>query len=522
MPQKKQPMALESLALGAVRTWTKMVATHIMDPVCDALQQQGVHQFATLLSTAILTINEALYASVPWYLIDSVAVQVLSSIDELVQETRTESTESEHRLHMQLYMARLKVIVSLSEAVAHPQLRTLDVSRWPKIIRHVLNGTLFKLSGLEKLDLGGGSSGWGTSEAEKNVLSGVVAMHNLTSLYLCLDCTDNILAAVAANCHRLQFLDVTSSRSVTDRSIPGLCSCTSLKTLKLHRTSITTKGYKTLLLSLPELREFGRCDVLGDVLESVAKNRKTPLGLHSLEGRDLGDTEMRLLTLMCPFLSRITLSHFEKVCDLSLLGQLERLSELKLSSCDFYSDKVFRLLELRGSTITQLHLEDVNELDNHALFAIGRQCPNLNNFELHHCELGEGVLSPYIKTDDLFESLQRLVCISDGSSSTVELLLCYSPNIRSVQLGSSTEVYDRTFSTILNHNPMRFLEELRIHYSYDLSMRTVRKLMDSCGNLRVLSELEYWDGITEAELKEFHHHIRTNNLELDITPTLSR
>lgn len=517
MPQKKQPMSLERLALGAVRTWTKMAAKGIIEPVCCALQEAGVEQFAQHLRMAIQAINEALYTSVPWYLIDRVAVELLASIDQLVQETRNESDRQ-----MAIFMARMKVIVSLSEAVAHPQLRSLDVSRWPKIIRHVLNGTLHKLSGLEKLDLGGGSSGWDTSEAEKSVLSGVVAMHNLTSLYLCFDCTDNILAAVGANCPRLQFLDVTSSRSVTDRSVPGLCSCTNLKTLKLHRTSITTDGYKTLLLSLPELRDFGRCDVLGDVLENVAKNRKTPLGLHSLEGRDLGDTELRLLTMMCPFLTRITLSHFEKIGDLTLLGQLERLSELKLSSCDFFSDKVVRLLELRGATINQLHLEDVNEIDNNALIAIGRLCPNLSNLELNHCELGEGVVSPLTRTDDLFQSLQRLVCLADGSSSNVELLLCHSPNIRSVQLGSSTEVYDRTLCTVLSHNPMRFLEELRIHYSYDLSMRTVRKLMDSCVNLRVLSELEYWDGISPIELEEFLHHIRINNFDLDITPTLSR
>jgi hypothetical protein len=68
---------------------------------------------------------------------------------------------------------------------------------------------------------------------------------------------------------------------------------------------------------------------------------------------------------------------------------------------------------------------------------------------------------------------------------------------------------------------MKHLEELRILYSSDMNMRTVELLLASCGNLRVLSELESWQGISMEELKIFKQHIFSNNFDLDIRPTLS-
>jgi hypothetical protein len=45
--------------------------------------------------------------------------------------------------------------------------------------------------------------------------------------------------------------------------------------------------------------------------------------------------------------------------------------------------------------------------------------------------------------------------------------------------------------------------------------------MTHCDNLRVLSELESWQGITEEELTEFRKELKQKNLDLDIRPTLS-
>jgi hypothetical protein len=74
---------------------------------------------------------------------------------------------------------------------------------------------------------------------------------------------------------------------------------------------------------------------------------------------------------------------------------------------------------------------------------------------------------------------------------------------------------------VLSQNPMKYLEELKILYSDNLSMQTVHLLMTRCENLRVLSELESWQGISEEELTHFRRELKQNNIDLDIRPTLS-
>jgi hypothetical protein len=88
-------------------------------------------------------------------------------------------------------------------------------------------------------------------------------------------------------------------------------------------------------------------------------------------------------------------------------------------------------------------------------------------------------------------------------------------------LGSSTGIGDVTMAKVLSKNPMKHLEELKILHSDNLSMKTVHLLMNHCDNLRVLSELESWQGITEEELREFRKELKQKNLDLDIRPTLS-
>lgn len=73
----------------------------------------------------------------------------------------------------------------------------------------------------------------------------------------------------------------------------------------------------------------------------------------------------------------------------------------------------------------------------------------------------------------------------------------------------------------MGFNPMRELEELRILYSTDMSTNTVELLLANCTNLRVISELENWQGISIDELEIFRKFIHSNNYDLDIRPILS-
>ncbi|KAK7794643.1 hypothetical protein R5R35_004435 [Gryllus longicercus] len=519
MPKLRQPAALEAAALRAVGAFVAAAGRAMLLPVC-ALTQRDPDRGLAALQERLQALNELLYASVPWYLFDKMAQQVLTAVSALIQETKNEFNNFES---MSVFMNHMNVVVSLTEVAVHPHLRHIDISLWPKIMRYVLYRNLHRMTGLESLNLGSGSSGWKMADIEKSIVGGITAMHHLTSLCLCFDCTDHILALVGEACARLQKLDVTSSRSVTNRSVPALLQCARLRELHLYRTSVTVEGYAQLLVGLKQLEDFGRCDEFGQVLE-FAKSALAdgPYGLRIFQSRDVTTAHLNLLVEMCPRVTHVSIFHDERISDITVLANLDDLSELKLLSCDFFTDNVKQLLEIKGRNLTWLHLEHVEEIDLNALMYISQFCPNLKKLTFYNCEFLDHTSLSYTKlTVPPFQCLERIVCLADCALLHLEFLLSNCFNIRFIQLGSSTGIGDETMAKVLLRNPMRKLEELRILYSDNLSMQTVQLLMTHCHSLRVLSELESWQGITERELTEFRKHLAVSNIDLDVRPTLS-
>lgn len=520
MPQKLKPERLEQLALKAVGEWVKLVGRGLVDSVYIATQQDP-SRGQLFLQSVLELVRENLFATVPWYLFDRMAEQILICVNELINETK--ATYDSYK-PMTVFMNRMKVAVAMTEVVMHRNLKQINVSSWPKIMRHVINQNLFRLEGLEYLNLGSGSAGWDTSEAEKYILSGVKYMTNLTSFCLCFDCTNTIINVLGNNCLALEKLDITASKSVTDRGLPSLFNCKRLKEVNLYRTSVTILGYRDLLSELPNIQNIGRCDDFGSVLEILDKQESNPLALSALQCKDMSYEELKLLINYCPNLTSISLFHDDRISDLTILKELHNLKDMKLLNCDFFTDLVKQLLEWRGKNLELLHLEHVEEIDLNALIYISQFCPNLKTLSLYNCEFAE---HRHIQFDlknlpvSPFACLEKLVCVSDCSLYHLEFLMQHSKNIKYIQLGSSTGIDDATLSRVLGRNPMKSLEELKILYSSDLSMQSVRLLMTHCDRLRTLSELESWEGISSTELKEFRQYIHSNNIELDTRPTLS-
>ncbi|KAJ8961226.1 hypothetical protein NQ318_008909 [Aromia moschata] len=236
------------------------------------------------------------------------------------------------------------------------------------------------MTGLETLNLGSCSGGWRTTEYDKCLLDGIRAMKNLKSLCLCFDSTDVIVQVVGENCSNIHSLDLTSSRSVTDRCIPYLMKCKNLQELQLHRTSVTVVGLSQLLMDLPKLQDIGRCDEFGRVIDYLCDNYHSgPLGLKRIQTRDLSTESLKLFVEMFPKVEYISLFHDMQISDLTVLSSLDNLKELKLLSCAFYGDYLKQLLEVRGNNITSLHLEHVEEMDFRVLIDISQYCPKLKS-----------------------------------------------------------------------------------------------------------------------------------------------
>ncbi|XP_034230862.1 SCF E3 ubiquitin ligase complex F-box protein grrA-like isoform X1 [Thrips palmi] len=520
MPGKKAPGSLQDLAMKSIRRVVLTMGQHVIHSVADTPHETS-EAGTILLQSSLERLNEALFGNVPWYLFDKLSQVVLETVNELIVETRA---YFDHCLPISIFVARMNVVVRMTLVAIHPQLKSIDFSAWPKVMRNILYQNLYKMTGLEVLNLGSGSGGWETSDIEKSILSGVVQMKHLVSLCLCFDCTDHILSVVGQNCTMLQKLDVTSSRSVTDRSVPSLLNCMKLKQLLLYRTSVTVEGYAILLSSLPQLEDLGRCDEFGHILERIRGSSKFqgPFKLRYLQSRDVTTSHLYLLIEMCPYVTHVSIFHDERISDLNVLSHLQQLTELKLLSCDFFSDNIKSLLEVKGSNLTWLHLEHVEEIDLNALIYISQFCPVLKKLVLYNCEfMDHSSLSLRTLQIPPFRHLEKVTCIADCAQAHLEFLLSNCFNIRFIQLGSSTGIGDAIMAKVLAVNPMKKLEELRILYSDDLSMHTVALLMTHCENLRVLSELESWAGISKRELAAFRTEILEKNIDLDIRPTLS-
>ena len=520
MPKKKQPLSMESLALQAVGQFVTAVGRNMISPLVDTARQDSLRGMA-LLQSSLGRLSELLYASVPWYLYDRMATQVLTAIAAFIQETKQTYLNFETMI---TFINQMNIVANLTEVAIHPHLRNIDFSLWPKIMRHVLYKNLYRMTGLERLNLGSGSGGWKTSDIERLIVCGMPSMKNLTSLCLCFDCTDHILSVVGQNCSKLQCLDVTASRSVTDRSVSILINCTELRELHFYRTSVSVEGYAVLLKGLPRLEDLGRCNEFGFILEHLQSTEGNvgPFGLKIVQISVVTICHLNLLIEMCPRVTHVSIYHGKRISDLTVLSALDDLCELKLLSCDFFTDRVKQLLEVKGYGLTWLHLEHVEEIDLNALIYISQYCPDLKKLTFYNCKFQKHTsLSLERLSVQPFQCLERITCVAECALLHLEFLLSNCHNIRFIQLGSSTGIGDVTMANVLSQNPMKHLEELKILYSDNLSMQTVHVLMTHCDNLRVLSELESWQGISEEELTEFRRELKQNNVDLDIRPTLS-
>ncbi|XP_008193850.1 uncharacterized protein LOC662936 isoform X1 [Tribolium castaneum] len=517
MPKHRHVPTLQTLSLRGVGS----LVVSLSSPIVTKLQYyHDPQKIVSVLYSCLDCLNELLASSVPYYLYEKMAREVLNAVKGLIEKTK--KTYYPHT-NMSAFLTEMNVVVSLTEVVLNPLLKQIDFTEWPKIMRYVLYKNLSKMTGLEVLNLGSSTGGWRTSDYDKYIVEGISGMKHLRSLCLCFDCTDQVIQVVGDNCPFIQCLDVTSSRSVTDRSIPSLLKCNHLRELQLHRTSVTPVGLAQILRGLDKLQDIGRCDDFRGVIKMLHQSGACgPFGLRKIHTRGLYPEILRLLVDMFPKVEYINLFHDEQVTDLTILTSLDCLKELKLLSCAFYGDYVKQLLEVRGCNIISLHLEHVEEVDLNVLIDISQFCPRLKSLVLYNCDFMD---SSEINTSRLkvqpFQNLEKLFWMVDCARTHLEFILLHAVNIRNIHLGSSTGITHSSIVNILTVNPMKHLEELRILYSSDMSMKTVELLLANCTNLRVLSELESWQGISMEELKNFKQHIYSNNFDLDIRPTLS-
>ena len=137
----------------------------------------------------------------------------------------------------------MTIVVSFCDLIISGQLKTLDLTDVPKILRFNIYDKLGSFRGLRSLVLGSGTGGWSNMYIEK-LSVGVKNMKHLVKFSLCYDCTDSIIKLLTRNCKAtLQIVDVEMSMQVTDASAELLSDCKNIHTLHIFHTSMTDMIY---------------------------------------------------------------------------------------------------------------------------------------------------------------------------------------------------------------------------------------------------------------------------------------
>lgn len=389
------------------------------------------------------------------------------------------------------------------------------------MIRPLFYNNLSRCKGLVILDMGSMSGGWKTADMETLYMNGLKTLTNLRSVGLSYDCTDNILQLLTRVSPGIENIDLSNSRMITNQSVDWLLKFKQLKSVQLYRTSVTLEGYSNLLLYAPNLTDVGRYDEIGRALEYLDEWNpgKTEFKLTKFVTSYATTKHLQLLCEKCPEIDTISIFHNIMLIDLMYLIGIDKLTVLKMLSCDFFGDRLRDVLQVKGCNLTHLHLEHVDEIDVNALMYISQFCPDLKTFTIYNCELIEST-SIHLNRPAIppFMNLEKFVFAAQGKRRHLEFILQNALKIKYISMGTQAPTCDALFNTILSINPLEHLEELRIINSEHLTISTAYKMTNSCPNLKVLKELEGWTTIKESEIQAFKLYIQARNFDIDITP----
>ena len=508
MPQLKQPPPLNLTVLQSLQRYIQTLGQDLLTEVCSGIPGIIPSTRSGMPSYLVEERNHTFYKSeelqqflhpgLPQTLSNAVTSAILEAITTLTSEAKctydgfSKSGDDSCR----------EIIEKLISLALHDQITHVDLLQWPWIIGEILLKNLEKFQHLEVLKFWPASWSPLWTTVVERLENGCCSLINLVSFSMRCHCTDKILQ-VMAYCTRLKYLDVMSSVEVTDICVTSVLQMKNLKVINMWSTSLTADGYTELLIGLPHLSKLAWFDLNGQALASM---KTSPLSLQNYEASRVSEDQLFIMVQMCPNLTQVS---FHKVeADLSVLGALKHLREIKITHCNAVNSNLKGLLVIAGCNITSLELHELEDVD---LLMIGVLCANLKRMCLI-CEFQSSDSSFLGIKAPLFKELEDLRFGSKYSES----LFFNCTNIRKLEISRCDNLNDDVFAELLRRNPLKQLQILSICHSGQLSMNTVYLLLDSCNKLRVLEGLDSWGGITKSQVMELCTEMKRKNMDIEI------
>ena len=371
-------------------------------------------------------------------------------------------------------------------------------------------------------------------------------IHNPNRRYT--EVCQQVLHQIGKFCVNLRELDV-SSCPVSDNGIMNLCiflneptKRSRLVLLNVLSTAVTVKGAEIAIANCNDLRVLMFCDiceVLYRMYGSQEKQKEFELSgeVPSLLLQNLIIQQMTAslapvaasIEISCKICPNITEVDFVRgVTDQGLvyLSSLEHLRRIKLANCEeqqiSFEAGVLPLLQIRGATVEELSLCDINNID---LACIGACCPNIRSLSC----LVAGYAScsfplctqPEVlnKSASSFTELRHLKlllhCPQNSLPSTcLKLLFRNSLELETIGLDNIDVLDDDVMNEILDGNPLLKARSIKLKTCQHVTAAPLWRLLE-------YNELSHMDlsgclQITRRDIDDFKRYCKTKCFNLKI------
>ncbi|XP_071528239.1 uncharacterized protein [Panulirus ornatus] len=374
--------------------------------------------------------------------------------------------------------------------------RNLTVGNFPESYYSlVLEATAKSGECLQHLDFRGL---WVREEHRYSMIRTLRKLSELRRLTLRYNCDDEMLATLGKYCHKLQKLDMSGSRAITETGLQKLCDNPSRVAMgRLTQTlqiidlggpgagDLPASYASYLLLTLPYLVSLGSYEHTGAAVQlAYESNPNKKFELCYLHDDITTVDRFSVMAKACPKIQAIYLDS-PKGTAIHYMELFKDLREIKLNKVR-WSDMEIMLNKI-GSRVRSLFLLSVfGQVD---LIELGRLCPNLLRLEIHSVSL---ICSEATHTSAFHQVRELIIYTSQISTLCIKLILNQCVGVEHLCLGECGQLSDDAIITSLMDHSLREAREIWFGVAENLSMRTVEALLEHCPKLTSLGNLAAW------------------------------
>uniref|UniRef100_A0A6V7MF52 F-box domain-containing protein n=1 Tax=Bracon brevicornis TaxID=1563983 RepID=A0A6V7MF52_9HYME len=397
-------------------------------------------------------------------------------------------------------------------------------------------------------------------------------MNNLKSLTLRNIANDTILDIVGTACRRLTYLDISSSKAVTDKGVQkmlfgieiragmerqtestwskmkGLLKrirkkqkyielrderkdlildyientnpvCETLRVINIHQTSITPAGALNILIHAQHIESLGGYALMGRVAEIIHKRiviLRQPFNLKHLKCNKLTMGRAMLISQLCPKLEKLHISEpIEVPLDTNLFTQLTYLRLENIACDEGWTNKFYDYISANGKRLlhVSLHCEGVaHEFDLRLIF---KYCPNLRTFS----RVGHiGTVVWNDEADGTMPMLKDLDSIRLGESITRKAiinLMRHAPSLRVCHLGECGG-FDESDLTTLLQGQNALTNTIECFYLYSgvcINACHTMNMFNMCQKLKRIGNPSGW-GLAQKDVELLNDFMKKRNIKV--------